>query len=445
MRVVIVGAGEVGTAIARSLADENDVVVVDLDEDRIDEIKYELDVLTLQGDGASGDTLEEAGIDSAELLIASTDDDKTNIVTCGTAKTIGDPFTIARVRNAEFKHTWDRTEAALGVDFMVCSDLQTAETIVNVIGLPAAIDVDRFAGGLVHMAEFNVTEGSPIANERVLDVDHYNSLTFVTIFRNGDMILPDGSQVIEPGDHVVVIGSPESVQDFARDIAPDATPGGAEEIVIVGGSEIGYHIARLLGERDLHPRIIESSEQRARELAEDLPESLVMHHDATDTEFLRREHIHEADILVSTMDADEKNMLVSLLAKRLGTDRVISLVDQANYVTLFEEIGIDVAVNPRTVTAEEITRFTHEEVALNIAVLENDQAEVLELELDQHSDLIGMSIQDFVASIDANVVFGAITREGELVVPRGATVLEPGDHIIVFVETPFVDEMISMA
>ena len=445
MKAVIVGAGEVGTLIGRSLAQRNDVIVVDMDEQRIEEIKYELDVLTLVGDGTSGEVLEDAGVDDTDLLIASTDDDKTNLVTCGAAKTIGDPFTIARVRHATFKRTWDRTQHAFDVDFMVCSDLQTAETIVNVIGLPAAIDVDPFAGGLVHMAEFNVPAESPITGEIVADVDHFDSLTFAAVFRDDEMILPRGDTRIEGGDRVVVIGSPNSIQGFAQDIEPDTTPGSADDIVIVGGGEIGYHTARILEDRGFTPRLLETNERRARQLAESLPGTLVLQHEPTDTEFLQREHVHEADILISTLDADEKNMLISVLAKRIGTDRVISIVDHGSYVQLFEEIGIDVAINPRIVTAEEITRFTHADVALNVAVLENDRAEVLELELSEDAALVDRTIRDIDQAMEADVVFGAITRNGTFIVPRGDTVLEAHDHIIVFVETSYVDQLMAMA
>ena len=246
-------------------------------------------------------------------------------------------------------------------------------------------------------------------------------------------------------DRAVVIGSPTSVQGFATDIAPEATPGEATEIVIFGGSEIGYHTARLLEARGLEPRLVEQDHDRARHLAEKLPGTMVMEHDATDADFLTREHVDEADIVVATLDSDEKNMLVSTLSKRLGTGRVVSVVDSADYVPLFEEIGIDVAINPRGVTAEEITRFTHERVAENVSVLENDQAEVLELELSTDSALVGRPIRDIAAEIDADFVVGAVTRNREYVTPRGETVLESGDHVVFFVETPFVNDLIAMA
>ena len=444
VQVVIVGAGEVGTSIAADLAANHDVVIVDIDEARVEDIRYDIDVLTLADDGTSADVLEEAGAPEADLVIASTDDDKTNLVTCGTAKVLGDPFTIARVKDAEYQHTWERTEEAFDVDFIVCSNLQAAESIVDVIGLPSATNVSSFVDGLVQMAVFEIADESPVTGQTVAEADRFDSATFAAIFRNGDIVLPRGSTTIGAGDRVVVIGSPESVRQFAQSIAPAATPGEADEIVFVGGSEIGYNTARMLEERGFSPKLIEDDPDRARTLAEELPETLVMNHDPTDTDFLRRERVHEADVLVSTLDSDEENMLVSVLGRRLGVDRVVSLVDQPEYVQLFEELGIDVAVSPRNATAEEIIRFTHEKVALNIAVLENDQAEVLELKLDEDSDLAGRTIQAIDESVDADVVFGAVSRAGDLVIPRGETVLQSGDNVVIFVETEFVNEMLDM-
>ena len=165
MHVVVVGAGEVGTSIAANLAADHNVVVIDIDPDRAEQLKYELDVMTLAGDGASLATLEDAEVGAADMFIASTDDDRTNLVACGTAKTVGDPFTIARTKSVEYLRTWELTESAFGVDFMVCSDLLSAESIVDVVGLPAAVDVDPFAGGLVQMAEFEIDADSPVAGQ----------------------------------------------------------------------------------------------------------------------------------------------------------------------------------------------------------------------------------------------------------------------------------------
>ena len=445
MYVVVIGAGEVGTSIAASLAPDHEVVVVDIDPDRAEQLKFDLDVLTIAGDGTTSDIQSAADVGRADMVIACTDNDQTNLVACGTAKTLGDGFTIARVKSTDYLRTWEGSEGAFGVDFMVCTDLQTAQNIVRIIGLPAAIDVDPFASGLVQMAEFEIDEESPVAGQTVLDADRFDSLTFVGVFRDGEMILPRGDTEIGAGDRTVVIGSPESVQAFATDVAPGTTPDRADEIVIGGGSEIGYQTARLLEERDFRPRLIERDADRARWLAENLPDTVVMEHDATDTEFLTRENIDDADIVVSALGSDEQNLLVAVLAKRLGVSRVIAVVDSPDYVTVFEEVGIDIAINPRTVTAEEITRFTYESVAENIAVLENDQAEVLELELTEGCGLVGRPISEIVADTDARFVIGAITRDHELVTPRGDTVLRPGDHVILFVESDSVGAITSMA
>lgn len=285
MRIVIVGAGQVGSSIAESLADSHQVVVVDLDADRVESLQYNVDVLAVQGDGASLGTLFEANVDDADLLIASTDDDETNIVTCGTANTINDDcFTIARVRDTKFLDTWRGSPDAFGVNFMVGTNLLAAETIARVIGLPAARDVETFADGQVHMAELEIGAESPVADQTVQEADRFESLTFAAIIRNGDVEIPTGSTRIRVDDDVVVIGSRESVQQFATAVAPDVE--GARNVLVVGGSDIGYHTARLLGERGLKPRLIERDPDRAREIAEALPETTVLESDATDREFL---------------------------------------------------------------------------------------------------------------------------------------------------------------
>ncbi|MFB6092264.1 MAG: Trk system potassium transporter TrkA [Haloquadratum sp.] len=441
MRIVIVGAGQVGSSIAADLAESHEVIVVDRDPDRTEELNYSHDVLGVTGDGTSVSTLEEAGVQKAEMVIASTDDDETNIVVCSTVTAIADAFTIARVKNTEYLRTWERSERAFGVDFMVCTNLLAAESIVRMIGLPAARDVDPFAGGRVQMAEFEVDDDSPIADQTVAEADRFDSLTFVAILRNGCVEIARGETVIRPADRVVVIGSPESVREFARSVDPDEPSGTAEEVVVVGGSEIGLHVARLLEDRGFHPRLIEREAGRARDLAERLPNTVVMQSDATDMEFLEREHVGEADVVVAALDSDEKNLLVSLLAERMGVERTIAIIDASEYVDLFEAVGVDVGVSPRSVVAEEISRFTREGDAENVALIESDKAEVLEIEVDAESLLAGRPIRESVRDLPDGVVVGAITREREFVTPRGDTVVEVGDHVVLFADIDVVDDV----
>ncbi|MFC6718864.1 Trk system potassium transporter TrkA [Natrialbaceae archaeon GCM10025810] len=442
MYVIVVGAGEVGRSIASNLAETHDVVVIDRDSDVTEELTYSHDVLTVTGDGTDIETLLEAGLEKAGLVIACTDDDETNAVVCGATKTRSDAFTIARVRRRTLLETWQGSQGAFGVDFMVCMDLLTAQAIFRISGLPRAQDVDTFAGGLVRMAEFDVGPESPVANRTVQEADRYDSLTFAAIFRDDEMLVAQGDTVIRPCDRIVVIGSPDSVRRFADDVAitPDTE---TEEVVIVGGSEIGFQAAREFAEHGFRPRLIERDHDRARFIAEAIPEAMVMESDATDAEFLAREHVDEADVVIAALDSDEKNLLVSLLAGRLGVDRTVAVIENVEYTDLFEAVGIDVAVNPREETAEEIVRFTRTDRTEKIAMLEHDRAEVIEIEVGSESVLADREIADATTDLPSGVVIGAISRAGNHITPRGTTVIRPGDHVVVFVDARVLDEVVS--
>ena len=439
MRVVIVGAGEVGSTIAESLAQSHEVVVIDIDSDRIESLTYSHDVLPLEGDGSDLDVLEEAGIAEADMLIASTDNDETNIVTCGAANVVSDAFTIARVKNPKYLRAWERARSAFGVDFMVCSDLLTAKAIVSLAGLPTAQDVDMFSDGLVQMTEFEIPSDSPIAGQSVAEADRFDSLTFAAILRDDEVLIPTGDTRIQGGDDMIAIGSPDSIREFGSAIAPEEH--GPEDVVIVGGGEIGYHTARLLEERGFSPRLIERDEERARWLAEKLPKTTVLNFDATDQELLDQENVGMADLIVAALENDQQNLLATLLAKRKGTDRSITVVNTGDFTELFEAVGIDVAVSPRKATAEEITRFTRARRAENVAIIEGDKAEVLEFETDADSILVDRPIRESAADIPDGVVIGAITRGDEHITPRGDTVVRQGDHVVVFAATEVLDDV----
>ncbi|KAB1188878.1 MULTISPECIES: Trk system potassium transporter TrkA [Haloferax] len=443
MRVVIIGAGEVGSNIASSLADSHDVVVVDVDSDRVEELNYSLDVLAITGDGASIETLEEAGVGEADLLIASTDHDETNLATCGTSKVLGDAFTIARVKQVGFLRTWERKSSAFGVDFMVCSNLLTAEDIVQIIGLPAAVDAEWFANGLVQMAEFEIAPESPLVGKTIRDADQFELLTFAAILRDDGVEFPRGDSRLAADDRIVVIGPRERVHEFALTASPSAASVGTESVFVIGGGEIGYQTARLLQERGIKLRLIEEDPERARELAEKLPETLVLQFDATDTDALERENFGSADAVVAALESDQENLLVSLLAKRLGVNQTIAVVETGEYRDVFEAVGVDVAVNPRTVTAEEITRITREETTEKLTFIEDDRAEVIEVEIGEDNSLVGVPIRESIPALPDGVVVGAIARERTLVSPRGDTVIEAGDHVVLLVDSDVAEEVIA--
>jgi trk system potassium uptake protein TrkA len=256
------------------------------------------------------------------------------------------------------------------------------------------------------------------------------------------MEVATGKSVLSSGDRVVVIGSPASVADFADDITA-GTKNYSDDIVIVGASQIGFQVVREFASHGYHPRLIEQNHERARDVAEVLPHTTVLERDATDIDFLEREHIDEADILISALDIDEGNLLMALLGRRLGADRTVVVVEDSTYSELFEAVGVDVTVNPREEVAEEIIRFTRTDRPEKIVMLEHDQAEVIEIEATRDSILAGRQIAESMADLPDGVVIGAISREGDLVTPRGTTEIRPGDHIVIVVDANVLDEVVE--
>lgn len=282
---------------------------------------------------------------------------------------LSEAFTVARVKKTGYLETWQRSQHAFGVDLMVCANLLAAKEIVRVVGLPAARDVEPFAGGLVQMAEFEVVAGSEVAGHTVREADRYDALTFVGLFRSAEVVIPHGEMRIQPGDRLLVVGPPDSVRRFAGSVADGDDRQTVDEVVVVGGSEIGYHVASSLADRGIGVRMIERDRERARAIAEGLSNVVVVESDATDPDFLDREHVGDADVVVSALESNERNLLACLLAKRAGVRRAVSVVNTYRYIEVFETVGVDVAVSPRRVVAEEITRLTRDGGAENVAIL----------------------------------------------------------------------------
>lgn len=442
MRVIIAGAGQVGRRVAAKLDATHDVVVIDTDADRIDGLGYELDVLTVLGDSSTIETLQEAGVADTDLLIASTDSDEINILTCETAKALSDVTTVARVRSLKYIETWDRADDVFGVDLMVGTNLLTIGTAVGGTGLEAASSFDVFAGGTVHIAEFQVGPESSLIGLTVEEADRYEGLTFGALVRSGTTIIPTGSTRIEAGDGIIVIGEPESVHTLGTELS-NRDPA-TQNVLIVGGSDIGYHTARLLEERGLHPHLLEADPDRARELSERLSATTVRNTDPTTRDFLETERATDIDIVVAALDQDsEANLLAALRAKRMGVNRSVAIVDHGEYVDLFEDAGVDVAVNPRRATAEEIIEFARDQNTLNVALLENNQAEVIEIRIDAGSALAGRPIAEAIADFPPGVVIGALTRNGSFLMPRGDTVVRPGDHAVVIADSDGIEEVVE--
>jgi trk system potassium uptake protein TrkA len=431
VKIFVIGAGQVGATIVQALQDEHELTVFDLDEERLAAISQRYDVHTVEGNGASRRVLAEAGITAADLLIACTSRDESNIVAAMISKACSSrTTTVVRTTNPEYLEVW--REGQLDVDFIVSSEVETAYAISRTIGVPAARQTDVFAEGQVQMAEFDVTEkadpsllGTPLREARVPPDSRV-----AAIIRGEEVVIPRGDKDIRPGDRIVVIGSPQAAQAWGGLIAPGT--GTVRDVVIFGAGRAGTAVARLLIDQGIGVRLIEASRDRARAVASELPEARVYNATGFDPDFLERERIADAQVAVFAMRDDLKNHFAASLAKVHGARFTVAIVHDAPSQEVFEFAGVDVTVNPRQITAEEIVRFAHDPRTQQVVMLEGDRFEVLDLTTRRDSEYVGLTFKEMPIR---GALIGAIVRDGRAVFPRGDEVLRPGDRVIVFTES----------
>jgi len=422
MRVIVIGAGQVGLSIAQELQHEHDVVVIEQSREQLAKLE-QYDVLAVRGNGASLRVLQDVEVKNSSLLIACTNIDEVNIVACAASTQLGAPFTIARVHDPEYIETWER--GYLGVDFMVCSELLTSETIAQLIGVPSAQAVYAFAEGRILMDELIIATESPLAHKLLKDLELPHDTKIAGLLRGEKVIIPSGDTEILPGDMMVTIGTPEAVAKLNRMASREVLP---QNVVIIGGGRIGYRLASSLEKQGLHPKLVEADPDRSRWLAENLPKTEVFQSDGTDIKFLEEEKIGQCDVAVSVMNTDEKNLLSSLLMKGMGVNKVIAGVIDSHYIEIFERVGVDVAVSARRVIAEEIIRFTKSQIT-GVPVIEGDRAAVREITISEESPLIGVPLSE--SCMPEGSIIGGIVRDHRVIIPGGDDVVQAGDWLIV--------------
>ncbi len=434
----MIGAGQVGTAIVEALHGGHALTVIDTDPARLSALSYRYDVMTLEGDGASRRVLQEAGIETSDLVIACTSRDEVNIVAGILCERLSPSTrTIVRTQKVEYLEIW--RERLLDVDFVVCSELETANAIARIIGLPAARQTDVFADGQVLMVEFDVpldaaddeTVGQSLREARIPADSKVAS-----IIRGDRVIVPRGEEAIRPGDRVVVIGSPDAARAWGRIFGHGRSR--AEDVVVFGAGGTGLAVARVLVEEGARVRIVEADADRARDVAEELPHARVYSAAGTDAEFLERERIGSAQAAVFAMEGDEQNLYAATLAKLHGVAFTVAVVTEPVSVGVLERAGVDVVVNPRVVTAEEIVRFAHDPRIHQLAMLEGDRFEILDIVVRGESVLVGKAFRELPLT---GSLIGAIVRDGTAIFPHGNDMLLAGDRAIVFTEASRVGDV----
>jgi trk system potassium uptake protein TrkA len=444
MKIVVLGAGQVGAAIVEALHEDHHVTVVDLDAARLQAISYRYDVASVKGNGATRRVLQEAGIGEAALMIACTSRDEINLVAATLVKKLSNAQTIVRTSNPEYLEAWQ--ERQIEVDFMVSSELETARAVSQTIGVPAAKQTDVFADGQVQIVEFDV----PAAGSGQTTTDAYDRVVSLplkeatipadskvaSIIRADRMLVPRGDESILPGDRIIVIGSPDAAREWSRIMAPGDQL--LDDVVVFGAGATGVEIARVLLDQRIRVRLVESNDERAREVAEELPAARVYCATGIDVDFLERERIGQASAGVFAMREDFKNLYAAMLARVHGIGFTIGIVHEPVSVEVFERAGIDVAVDPRSITAEEIVRFAHDPRIRQLAMLEGDRFEILDITVRETSKLVRTPFKSLPMT---GSLIGAIVRDGTAIFPHGGDQLEPGDRAIIFTESRRVAEV----
>jgi trk system potassium uptake protein len=437
MKIVILGAGQVGGSVAESLVSEqNDITVVDLDPQRLRTLQERLDLRTVVGSGAHPSVLSEAGIEDADLLVAVTQSDETNLVACRiAARMFNVPRRIARVRATDYLAN-ERVlgEEGFDVDLSICPEQVLTDYIVKLVEFPEALQVLDFAGGRVSLVAVRAFSGGPLVGHPLKDLRRHLSgvdTRIVAIFRGDRSIVPDGDTVIEAGDEVFCLAAAEHIREVMRELRRMDRP--VKRVMIAGGGNIGLRLALALEDR-YSVRVIEHNKRRCELLAARLGEALVLNGDTTDEELLEEENIAEMDLFVAVTNDDENNIMSSLLAKRMGARRVVSLINRRSYVDLLQSGQIDIAISPAQATIGTLLAHVRRGDVVAVHSLRRGAAEALEAVV--HGDRESCKLTDRrIGEIELppGTTIGAVVRGEQVLMAHRDTVIRAEDHVIVFV------------
>lgn len=428
-RIVIVGGGQIGSSLARALAPDHEVVVIDHNR-AVADVFTNIDAEFIVGSGTSEEVLERAGIKDARFFVATTPLDEVNIVACAIANRLASPETICVVSRADFLPDSKQLQGLeeFGINRVLWPEAQLAADIEGVVTSPGAIDAESFAGGLIRLLEYRLDATSSLIKVPLGQLHLPRGSLIVAVKRGGTLFVPRGNTQLEPGDKIILMGTPEAMQQVET-MANPARGGSRIQVTIIGGGDVGLQLAERL-EQSAHcdVRIMERDVARGEMLAARLKCTLVLNGDGTDLEFLESENVGRSDVLVCVIDNDERNLLASLLGRQLGVPKIVTRVSRPTNLRLFERVGIDVALSARGAAVASILHQITGGTSSLLAVVEHGEARVLEIIVPPHFE--SMPLKGIGAPGDA--IIGAILRGGTAIVPRGDDRVEPGDRIIVF-------------
>ncbi len=439
MYIIVAGAGVVGQHIASTLVEgKHEVTVIEQSGAVVESVRNQLDVKTVAGNAATPRILREAEVGRADLIIAVTHSDETNMLICFLAKELGAARTVSRVRNPEYSGYFVTAAKSptgarkvirpktLGVDLFINPEVEVSDEIVDVLCGYCSIPVTNFADGNIQIGEFKV-EKDNVINKRIRRIKFPEPCVIAAIVRDGNPMIPDDEEVLKKDDHVFIVATRESMDKLGEVVANPQPPIGS--VVIFGGGRVGSLVADGLSKNAVSVKIIEQSESRSQEIAAELEHVTVVHGDATDRDFLIEQGVHSADAFISTTENDEHNILSALLAKKLGVPRSLVATNRTTYMSLAEAIGIDMTVSSLLLTAGKIAHFVLHGGAVSAYFIGGEELQAIEFIVSSAASVVEKSLKE--AGLPKEAVACAIIHNNEIILPPDDNIVHTGDHVIV--------------
>lgn len=439
MKIIIYGATDVGCLLATEFFEDHDITVIDKEENRTEEFD-KLDISFVQGNASDISVLKMADIINSDVFIACTALDEANIVACLTAKKLSGIRTICFVSNEEYKIAMEPNKSNeyfedFFIDYVIWPEELLTQELFRIVTVAHALDVENFADGRARLLEYRVKPGSSIIGKMVKDCGFTNDTIIVGLKRNDLLFIPNGLTEINEDDKLIFMGTSRSLDVLAGTFFHEKE--NVKYVAIIGGGKVGYMLAKSLEVMKIKTKIIEKDYDRCEELAQNLNSTMVLNGDGTDLKLLNEEDIASCDVVISVTNNDERNLLCSLLVKQLGVKRVIARVSKVLNIPLFEKVGIDVAVSPKTSAINEVRNDIDEADVDILATVEQGEAEVLEISI--KSDYDGKLIKDI--RFPAPAIIGVIQRRNHVIIPKGDTKLRANDILIIFTKADSVEKI----
>lgn len=427
MKIVVLGLGETGYYLAQLLLKQgHDLVLIERDPKKVALAQEDLDAQIVMGSGSDALVLEPLVDEDVDFFIAVTDNDEVNIVATMIARKFGVQRGIVRVcKTSNLIHPLLTDDPKVSV---LNAEITAAKDVVRLVGNPSADEIDFFANDKVEMMKLDVSEESQVAHKALRDIHVPKSWIFVAILRKGEFQIASGDSVIEPGDHVLVIGDPKKSDEIEKLLGLQSIE--VRRVIIVGTNDISYKLAHSLVRRGIDVRIIEENKELAEKASGDIDGALVLNGDGTNEELLNQAGIDQCDYVLALTEDDENNVLISLLAKEKNVRRVVVLTQKRQYKHIVEKIGIDSVINPRSAMVDEILRYVHGKELTDINILEGGKGQMIEFTIEKKTKAVGVPLSKL--KLPKQSLVGAIVRKDNLIIPRGGDKIKIGDRIIIF-------------